>query len=75
MPGWRADAVYARVQCQEPKTGLQKVQLYCEDDSLFLSSYYLFMGYRLCTEEREFKSIPKHLGIENIPLCEGGGIF
>ena len=28
-------------ECQEPKTGLEKVQLYCEDDSHFLSSYYL----------------------------------
>ena len=26
-----------------PKTGQEKVQFYCEDDSLFLSSYYLSM--------------------------------
>ena len=31
----------SQVQCREPKTGLEKVQLYCEDDSHFLSSYYL----------------------------------
>ena len=46
MPGQRAGspiAVYA-VQCQEPKTGQEKVQLYCEDDILFLSSYYLSMA-------------------------------
>ena len=39
MPGRRAGspiAVYARVQCQEPKTGQEKVQFYCEDDSLLL---------------------------------------
>ena len=41
MPGrWAGTpfAVYVRVQCQEPKPGLQ---FYCEDDLLFLSSYYL----------------------------------
>ena len=46
MPGRRAGspfAVYARVQCREPKTGQEKVQFYCEDDLLFLSSYYLSM--------------------------------
>ena len=46
MPGRRAGstfAVYARVQCREPKTGQEKAQFYCEDDSLFLSSYYLFI--------------------------------
>ena len=35
MPGLRAGspiAVYTQVQCQEPKTGQQKVQFYCEDD-------------------------------------------
>ena len=47
MQGRRAGspiAVYARVQCREPKTGQQKVQFYCEDDILFLSSYYLSMS-------------------------------
>ena len=46
MPGRRAGspiAVYAGVQCQEPKTGQEKVQFYCEEDLLFLSSYYLSM--------------------------------
>ena len=46
MPGRRAGspiAVYSQVQCREPKTGQEKVQFYCEDDSLFLSSYYLSM--------------------------------
>ena len=46
MPGRRARspiAFYARVQCREPKTGLERVQFYCEDDILFLSSYYLSM--------------------------------
>ena len=44
MPGRRAGSpivVYARVQCREPETGQQKVQFYSEDNSLFLSSYYL----------------------------------
>ena len=35
--------VYVRVQCWEPKTGQEKVQFYCEDDSIFLSPYYLSM--------------------------------
>ena len=46
MPGRRARspiAFYARVQCREPKTGLERVQFYCEDDILFLSFYYLSM--------------------------------
>ena len=38
-----AIAVYARVQCREPKTGQERVQFYCEDDILFLFSYYLSM--------------------------------
>ena len=45
LAGWVAycSTVYARRQCREPKTGQEKVQLYCEDDTLFLSSYYLSM--------------------------------
>ena len=42
-------AVYAQVQCQEPKTGQQKVQFYCEDDLLFWSSYYLSMLWAYST--------------------------
>ena len=38
-----AIAAYEQVQCREPKTGQKKVQFYCEDDSYFLSSYYLSM--------------------------------
>ena len=30
-----------------PKTGQEKVQFYCEDDLLFLSSYYLSMIYNI----------------------------
>ena len=41
MPGRQV-----RVQCREPKTGQETVQFYCEDDSLFLSSYYLSMVSR-----------------------------
>ena len=50
MPVRRAGspiAVYAGVQCREPKTGQEKVQFYCKDDSHFLSSYYLSMGQGL----------------------------
>ena len=36
-------AVYARVQCGEPKTGQEKVHFSSEDDLLFISSYYLSM--------------------------------
>ena len=36
-------AVYVQVQFQEPKTGQEKAQFYCEDVSLFLPSYYLSM--------------------------------
>ena len=35
MPGQRDGspfAVYAQMQCREPKTGQEKVQFYCEDD-------------------------------------------
>ena len=49
MPGrWAGSpvTVYAQEQCREPKTGQEKVQFYCEDDSLFLSSYYLSMVSR-----------------------------
>ena len=52
MPSRRAGspiAVYARVQCREPKTGQEKVQFYCKDDSLFLSFYYLSMMYSYST--------------------------
>ena len=43
LAGWvtYCSTVYAQVQCRKPKTGQEKVQLYCEDDSHFLSSYYL----------------------------------
>ena len=41
--------MHARVQCQKPKTGQEKVQLYCEDDSLFLSFYYLSIMYSYST--------------------------
>ena len=44
-------AVYARVQCRDPKTGQEKVQFYCKYDSLFLSSYYLSMVHTLGEEE------------------------
>ena len=46
MPGQRAGspiADYAQVQCPKTKTGQEKVQFYCEDKLLFLSSYYLSM--------------------------------
>ena len=46
MPGRQAGspiAVYARVQCREPKTGQKKVQFCCEDDWLWPSCYYLSM--------------------------------
>ena len=36
-------SVYAQVQCREPKTGQQKVQLYCEDNSHCQSGYSLSM--------------------------------
>ena len=42
MPGRRARspiAVYARVQCREPKTGQEKVQFCCEDDLLAYYEY------------------------------------
>ena len=44
--GWvtLCKTVFAQVQYREPKTGQQKFQFYCEDDLLFLSSYYLSMG-------------------------------
>ena len=48
MPGCRAGspfAVYAWVQCREPKTGQKKVQFYCKDDWLWPSCYYLSMHY------------------------------
>ena len=41
--GWAPFAVYAQVQCREPKTLQEKVQFCCEDDKLFLSSYYFSM--------------------------------
>ena len=47
MPGLLAGspiAVYAEVQCPEPKTGQEKVQFNGEDNLLFLSFYYLSMG-------------------------------
>ena len=52
------------VQCREPKTGQEKVQLYCKDDSLFLSSYYLSMVYSLqigdnSVEENVIKRLDK----------------
>ena len=46
MPGGRAGspiAVYAQVQCREPKTGQPKVQLYCEDDSHCQSGYIIYL--------------------------------
>ena len=42
--------VYARVQCRESKIEQEKVQFYCKDDSLFLSSYYLSMLSRVSSE-------------------------
>ena len=36
-------AVYAQVQCREPKTGQEKVHFSSEDDLLFISSYYIFI--------------------------------
>ena len=42
-------AVYAWVQRRDPKTGQEKVQFYCKDNSLFLSSYYLSVVYVHCT--------------------------
>ena len=44
--GWRAGspiAVYVEVQYREPKTGQQKVQLYCEYDKHCQSGYNLSM--------------------------------
>ena len=38
-------AVYAWVQCREPKTGQKKVQFYCKDDWLWPSCYYLSMPH------------------------------
>ena len=54
MPGQRAGSpvavlyIYARVEynAESKKTGQEKVQFYCEEDLLFLSSYYLSMGDR-----------------------------
>ena len=46
MPGRRAGspiAVHAQVQCREPKTGEQNVQLYCEDDLHCLSGYKIYL--------------------------------
>ena len=46
MLGRRAGStvsVYAQVQCREPKTGQQKVQLYCEDEIHWRSGYSLSM--------------------------------
>ena len=35
-----------QIQCREPKTGQQKVQLYYEDDPLCLSGYIIYLcGY------------------------------
>ena len=51
MPGRQAGSPFAvntQVQCREPKTGPEKVQFYCEDDWLFLSSYYLSMPLLDC---------------------------
>ena len=53
-------AVYARVQCQEPKTGQEKVQFYCEDDLLFLSSYYLSMMYSIAKMYRQRPSLMQY---------------
>ena len=47
MPGqWAGPpiAVYAQVHCREPKTGQQKVELYCEDDLPCQSGYNLSMS-------------------------------
>ena len=55
MPGRQAGspiAVYARVQCREPKTGQKKVQFYCEDDWLWPSCYYLSTVWLTPTETR-----------------------
>ena len=46
LPGRRAGtplAVYVQVQCREPKTGQQKVQLYCEDINIANLGYNLSM--------------------------------
>ena len=51
MPGGRAGspiAVYAQVQCREPKTGQPKVQLYCEDDSHCQSGYIIYLWSEAC---------------------------
>ena len=40
---WSTVSVYAQVQCQEPKTGQQKVQFYCEDEIYCRSGYSLSM--------------------------------
>ena len=63
MPGRRAGspiAVYARAQCREPNRGQQKVHLYCEDDSLFLSSYYLST---VCLRSKVVEFGPVHRGV------------
>ena len=46
MPGRMAGspiAVYAQVQCREPKTGQQKVQLQCEDNYHCQSGYIIYL--------------------------------
>ena len=46
MPGRPAGspiAVYAQVQCREPKTGKQKVQLYWEDNKHCQSGYIIYL--------------------------------
>ena len=45
MPAGRAwywQVLYS-VQCREPKTGQQKVQLYYEDDPIYPSSYIIYL--------------------------------
>ena len=42
--------MWASIQCREPKTGQQTVQLYYEDNPLCLSSYIIYLQF--CTSAR-----------------------
>ena len=39
----------ARVQCRDPKTGQERVQFYCEDELLFLSTVLIIFLWFLTT--------------------------
>ena len=65
--GWVPIAVYAQVQCREPKTVQEKVQFYCEDNSLFLSSYYLSM-VNIQYTDGEFMAIVSNLSHERYSI-------